>query len=522
VLESTYGTIVYQEQVMQIAARMAGYNLGEADLLRRAMAKKKREVMKKQRVIFVDRSAQRSIKRATAEQVFDQMAHFAEYGFNRSHSAGYAVLAYQTAFLKAHYPVEFMAATLSSEINDSDRLMILLGECRRMGIDVLPPDVLHSEASFSVAEGAVRFGLGAVKGVGRAAAEAIVAARKEEGPFRGFHHFCAAVEGGAVNRKAVEGLIQAGALDAFEGDRCQMMAALPAALERAQHLRRDREAGQSSLFGSAGGPGGEAPGVVLRDPPLPEVEPWDQGEALRREKTALGFYLSHHPLDPYRSLLTCLQMPSAAEALARADRTRLELAGVVAQVRTGSTSRGEPMAAITLEDLSGRIDVLFFGEAFQRARPLLEVDRAVFICGRIAARDGRRPRVFADRVSDLKHLGAGEGLSLHLALCGEDSNERFVELRRLLSGFATGKMAVFMHVDCGASHGAVLQYRTRVALQREGLEALVEFLGAPAVRLLRGDSEQVVSSEVFASPATGGGAAPPTAEAPPVLSRATR
>jgi len=389
-----------------------------------------------------------------------------------------------------------------------------------MGIEVLPPDVAHSQASFSVAGETIRFGLGAVKGVGRAAAEAIVAAREAEGPLRSFHHFCAAAEGGAVNRKAIEGLVQAGALDGFEGTRGQMMAALPAAMERAQHLRRDREAGQSSLFGIAGGVGEEASDVPLDDPPLPDVADWDLNEALRREKAALGFYLTHHPLDPYRMLLACLQLPPVADALARSDRTRLELAGAVAQVRGGSTSRGEPMAAFTLEDFSGRIGVLVFGEALQRCRGLLEADPAILVSGRVAARDGRRPRVFADRVVELEHLGAGEGLSLHLALRGDETNDHILHLRELLTRFAEGKMPVFMHVDCGTAHGAVVQYRTRVALSCEGLEALAELLGAPAVRLRRGGSEALVSSEIFGSPAARARATA-AAETPPMVSRAT-
>jgi DNA polymerase-3 subunit alpha len=498
ILRSTYGVIVYQEQVMQIASTMAGYALSEADLLRRAMAKKKKTVMQEQRRVFVGRAAQRGVPKENAERVFDWVMQFAEYGFNRSHSAGYAVLAYQTAYLKVHHPVEFMAATLSSELSDSDRLQVLLAECRRMGIRVLPPDVQASPVGFGVADGAIRFGLAAIKGLGRSAAEAIVAAREREGGFRCFAHLCESVEGGALNRKAIESLIQAGALDTVGGTRAQQMAGLAAALDRAAALRRDRESGQGSLFVR------ESPSGVVEEapPPLPQVEDWDPIETLRREKEALGFYLSQHPLDAYGALIRCLGPLPVATALALPDRSPVQVAGTATQVRRGTTQRGETMVSFTLEDPGARIEVLLFGAAVQTCRGCLDADAPVLVGGRIAARDGRPPRVFAERMRSLPELRRGAGLALHLALRGEESDEGIVRVRETIRRCAIGDAPVFLHIDPFATHGAVVQLRRDgVPLEEPLLEALIALLGEAAVRLIPADAGGTRSRQLFAGTA---------------------
>ncbi len=491
ILRSTHGTMVYQEQVMQIASTMAGYSLGDADLLRRAMGKKKQEVMDEQRRIFVARALERKIDQKTAERVFDQMAYFAGYGFNRSHSAGYAVLAYQTAYLKAHYPVEFMAATLSSELNDSDRIMVLLGECRRMGICVRPPDVNASFDGFSVEGDCIRFGLGAIKGLGHAAAESIVATRTEQGPFRNLFQLCESVECHSLNRKALEAMIQAGALDSLPGSRAQKCAALARALESAAAARRDRQSGQSSLFG------GEA--KLLSEPVLPAVADWDPAETLRREKEALGFYLSHHPLDPYRALCTHLHVTQVPAAAALPDRSPVKMAGTVAQVRIGTTARGKPLASLTLEDFFGRGDVLILGEHVARLRELLAVDAVLLVSGTVSAREGRRPVVFADSVIPLDELAGGRETCLHLAVPSSLEEERAVAVRRLLRDHNGGQTPVVLHVDPGTPEGLLVALRdARVSIQPELLEALARMLGAEAVRVAHGrGAESVRSRELF-------------------------
>jgi DNA polymerase-3 subunit alpha len=490
ILKSTNGVMVYQEQVMQIASVMGGYSLGEADLLRRAMGKKKQEVMEKQRRTFMQRAIEREVPLKTAERVFDLMAYFAGYGFNRSHSAGYAVVAYQTAYLKAHYPVEFMAASLSSELNDSDRLMVLLNECRRMGITVLPPDVNASLAGFSVEGDAIRFGLGAIKGLGQAAAEAIVTARAEEGPFGSIYQLCEGLAGQALNKKAFEGLVHAGALASLEGTREQFIAVLPGALERANAVRRDRQRGQSSLFGAESG--------MLRKPTLPEVPQWDFAEALRREKEALGFYLSHHPLDPYRDVLSCLLTVSSGAIASVPDGRIVQAAGLVTRVRSGTTRRGKPMASITLEDFTGTVDAFVFSEALERSREQLVVDAPLLLTGRVSAREGRTPVVFADRVLHLETIAQGQDISLHLAVCGDLADRQIASLRDLLERFAGGRSPVYVYVDPGTPSGARVALRDRlVSPTGELLGALGELLGPKAVRLVYGKADGLQARELF-------------------------
>ncbi len=497
ILQSTYGVIVYQEQVMEIAARLAGYGLGEADLLRRAMAKKKAAVMQEQGRVFVDRAALRGVPPETAQHIFELVAHFAEYGFNRSHSAGYAVLAYQTAFLKARYPVEFMAASLSSEMNDSDRIMALLAECRRMGITVLPPDVRASHADFRVEDAAIRFALAAVKGLGRAAAEAICAAREAQGVWQDYFAFCESVAGGALNRKALEALIQAGALDGFGGSRAQLMAALPHALERGAALRRDRESGQTSLFGA--GASGPAAEVVAR-PVLPACAPWDVGESLRREKEALGFYLTQHPLDPYRTLVALLALPSLQAVSEMPDRASVRVAGVITKLNRGVTSRGEVMAALSLEDFAGRMEVLAFGNAVASCHACEGLEAPVLVTGRVAAREGRPPRIFADGMQPLQDLICGERLTLHVALHGDASDDHVVWLRELLGKQAERGVPVFVHIDHGSPEGAVVQLRgARPAIDGPLLDTLTDVLGRDSVRLVLGNGATPRFREVFGS-----------------------
>ena len=494
ILKSTHGVMVYQEQVMQIASTMGGYSLGEADLLRRAMGKKKKEVMDEQQRIFLQRAIERSIPKQTAAQVFDQMAYFAGYGFNRSHSAGYAVLAYQTAYLKAHYPVEFMAASLSSELNDTDRLVILLGECRRMELEITPPDVNESSEAFGVEGKKIRFGLGAIKGLGHAAVESLVSARSEAGRFRSIFHLCESVEGQALNKKGLEGLVFAGALDRLGGTRAQLSAAVPLALERAAAVRRDRLRGQSSLFGDDQG--------VVKEPTLPAAEEEDPGDVLRREKEALGFYLGHHPLDAFRFLLGQLTTSPAPAVRQQADGTPVQTAGMLTRVRFGTTKRGKPMASFSLEDLSGTLDALVFSEELEQCRPQLVVDAPVLVKGKVSARDGRTPVLFADRVLPLDSLRDGSDLSLHLLVSGEMGDEQLTSLRQILASRGTGGANVFLHVDPGCTGGMIVALRdVRVRAEEELLEKLALLLGPDAVRLAIGRGDQVRSADLFGRPA---------------------
>ena len=295
ILEETYGVILYQEQVMQISSRMAGYSLGDADILRRAMGKKKAEEMATQRERFIKGALERGFPQRKVEKIFDLMEQFAGYGFNKSHSAAYAFLAFVTAYFKAHYPVDFMAALLTSETGNPAKIAKYINECRDMEITVLPPDVNSSDWNFTPVGDAIRFGLGAVKNLGPAAVEAIRTAREQMGRFRSIYQFCESVDMASINRRMIESLIRAGAMDSFEGHRAQLMAAVEGAMEAGQRAQRARDSGQEGLFGDAFGDE-----EAHQERPLPALPESTLREKLLGEKEMLGFYVTGHPLDQYR------------------------------------------------------------------------------------------------------------------------------------------------------------------------------------------------------------------------------
>ena len=352
-LEETYGVIVYQEQVMQISNRIAGYSLGDADLLRRAMGKKKVEEMAKQRERFIKGALERGFPQKKVEKIFDLMEQFAGYGFNKSHSAAYAYLAFVTAYLKAHYPVDFMAALLTSETGNTAKVVKYINECREMGITILPPDVNHSEWSFTPDGDAIRFGLGAVKNLGQSAVEAIGKAREEVGRFTSLHQFCEKVDLGSVNRRMIESLIKAGAMDSLEGTRSQKLAAVEGAMEAGQRAQRDRESGQVGLFGEMLD-AGEA-----HSTPLPNVPDWTDKEKLAGEKELLGFWVTGHPLDRYMDKVTRAGHATTAPIWKASPRTpRSRSAACSPASRASAISEGKPWASMQLEDRTGSVEAL--------------------------------------------------------------------------------------------------------------------------------------------------------------------
>ena len=381
ILKPTYGVIVYQEQVMQIAQVLAGYSLGGADLLRRAMGKKKPEEMAKERVKFEAGAAAQDIESGVASPIFDLMEKFADYGFNKSHSAAYALIAYQTAWLKAHHPAEFMAATLSSDMDNTDKVVTFLEESREIGVSVLPPDVNASDYMFvAIDRKTVRYGLGAVKGVGRGACESIVEARTSGGPFRDLLDFCRRVDSSKLNRRVLEAMVHAGALDALGSNRASLMLQLPEVIKATDQLARERAAGQVSLFGGAG----DVPEIHLE---LPEAPDWPLETKLLGERETLGHYLSGHPLDPWRAELQSLVGVTLADLdslwSAKKDR-RGEAAVVLAGIVTGVRRRGDSMAFARIEDGRGQVEVAFFREAFAECGHLLSRDRVLLVEGNLA------------------------------------------------------------------------------------------------------------------------------------------
>ncbi|MGH9698166.1 MAG: DNA polymerase III subunit alpha, partial [Candidatus Acidiferrales bacterium] len=396
ILSETWGVILYQEQVMQIANRLAGFSLGDADLLRRAMGKKKVEEMAAQREKFLAGCAARKVPAKKAEKIFDLMAEFAGYGFNKSHSCAYAILAYQTAYLKTHYPVEFMAAMLTSETGNTEKVVKYINEARSMSITVLPPDVNSSDVDFTPLGGQIRFGLRAIKNVGETAVRGILAARDTLGRFSSIFEFCESIDTRLINKRVLESLIRAGAMDGLNAHRAQMMAVIDRSIERAQKLQRARESGQHGLFGGA------APHSA---PPLPEILPdvdeWPEHDLLAAEFSTVGFYISGHPLDKYAGRLKELNAVDISSIEGRRNGEDIIVAGIVVQTRPMRSRRGARWAIYTLQDRTGVTEALAFPEAFQKLDAVLKAATPLLVKGRVAVEDvGTRLIISDARILD--------------------------------------------------------------------------------------------------------------------------
>jgi DNA polymerase-3 subunit alpha len=426
-LEPTYGVIVYQEQVMQIAQIVAGYTLGGADLLRRAMGKKKPEEMAQQRAIFIEGATGRGHDPDLATQLFDLMEKFAEYGFNKSHTAAYAVITYQTAWLKAHYPAEFMAATLSSDMDDTDKVQLFVKDARDNGVKVLGPDVNASGYRFDPVDArTIRYGLGAVKGTGEAAVHEILAARAGR-PFADLFDFCVRIDRRVVNRRAIDALVRAGAFDALDPDRARLAANVGRAIEAAD--QRDAAAGQSSLFGGDDDAHGLTPHWVA-------APPWDARRRLQEEKAALGFYFSghlfrSHEAEVRRFVRTRIgELPRIAETAPGA--TPVVVAGVVTSLVTGMTRRGK-MVRLGLDDGSAAVEIAIFSELYDSCRGLLKEDEVLIVHGKVMRDDYSGGwRMSAERILDLGRARAEHARALLLRMNGGSDGAR---LRALLEPF---------------------------------------------------------------------------------------
>lgn len=393
ILKNTYGVILYQEQVMRIASDLAGFTLGEADLLRRAMGKKKPEIIAAQREHFIQGALENGVDSKVAGEIFDLMAYFAGYGFNKSHSTAYALLAYQTAYLKAHYPVEYMTALLTSVMGNTDKVTLYIEECKRMNIEVLPPDVNESLIDFTASQGKIRFGLAAVKNVGVGAIQAILEARKD-GPFTSLENFCQRVDLRQVNRRVLESLIRCGAFSSLGTYRSRLLYMLDAAIESGQKVQEDKRQGQISLFdlGSV-----ETPQLSRE----PDLEEFSHKEILAMEKETLGFYISGHPLDEYQEALKRMVSHQIRDLAECADGEELRLGGIITNLKKTVTKRGEAMAYFTLEDTSGSVEVLVFPKNYARFMSILEPERVVFLTGRLNVNEDER-KVFAEKITLLE------------------------------------------------------------------------------------------------------------------------
>jgi DNA polymerase III subunit alpha len=420
ILKETYGIMVYQEQVMQIAQVVAGYSLGGADMLRRAMGKKKPEEMAQQRAIFVEGAQKNGTTPRDAEFLFDLMEKFASYGFNKSHAAAYALVAYHTAYLKTHYPAAFLAATLSADMNNTDSVHIFHDDCLANGLEVLPPDINQSEFRFKpLDEKRVLYGLGAIKGTGWSAIEVILESRKQDGPFRDLFDFCLRLDLRKVNRRVIESLIRAGAFDKLEPNRAALLAGVGMAIEAAE--QSGAASGQNSLFG-------DMPEVTAHK--LPQIAPWPEQEKLQQEKAAMGFYFSGHPYLAYKNELSVFVRSNLA-ALTPQEQPQL-LAGVVVATRTRMTSRGK-MAFVTIDDATAQVEVAIGNELFLANAALLKEDQLLFVEGKVSNDDFTGGlRVNARRLFDLAAARSAYASLLKLSCNGQSDA---IRLRELLAPF---------------------------------------------------------------------------------------
>ena len=436
ILEPTYGVILYQEQVMQIARELSGYSLGKADLLRRAMGKKKPEEMAKQRDGFVSGAEQRGVNPKLASSIFDLIEKFAGYGFNRSHSAAYALIAYQTAWLKAHYPAAFMAAVLSADMDNTDKVVTMIAECRDMGLDVLPPDINNCQYEFvPVDENTILYGLGAIKGLGQAAIESILDVRKVHQHFTDLFHLCNCIDLKKINRRTLESLVRAGALDNLGPHRASLLESLDLAGKVAGQRAKNQESGISDMFAEV-----QAPEEVHEFVNVPE---WSDEDRLTGEKETLGLYLTGHPIDKYADNLRKMTDAVLAE-LKPGGSGSVTVAGLVMALRTMQTRRGDRMAFVTLDDKTGRIEMAVFSDLFQQHRDLLVKDSLLVIRGQVSVDDytgGFKMR--ADEIYDIDQAQSAFARKLVIDVDAERMTNGFIkDLQQILQPVASGNCRV--------------------------------------------------------------------------------
>jgi DNA polymerase III subunit alpha len=483
ILQETLGVIVYQEQVMQIANRLAGYSLGEADLLRRAMGKKKPEEMAQQRERFVEGARNYPTKKI--EKIFDLMAQFAGYGFNKSHSAAYALLAYQTAYLKTHYPVEFMAALLTSVTGNTDDVVKYINECREMGIAVEPPDINVSDANFTPHETAIRFGLAAVKNVGHNAIESIVAGRRKLGRYRDIFEFTENVDLRQLNKRVLESLIKSGAMDSF-GHRAQLMYVLVKAVAGAEKTQRDSELGQHGLFLESFT---AADQLHSDHDKLPEVPHWDEHQRLAAEKEILGFFITGHPLEKYNDKLEALSALRLADVGAMKASTgkdeTITTAGIISNVRVLKSKKGEFYAQATLEDMSGSVDMIVFPEAYRRLQEKVRLEVPVLVKAGVRVEEGSNPKITLAEITPLQDAKVPLPRSLRIRIPVEGATENTVDALHSLFTERKGEARVLFDVERAGDFMVVMEAEGyNVHPDRNFIARVEELCGRGSVRVI--------------------------------------
>lgn len=476
ILKETYGVIVYQEQVMKIASQLASYSMAEADDLRKAMGKKIPAIMAKHRLRFMQGAKENGIPSEKAKSIFDLMEKFGGYGFNKSHSAAYALIAFQTAFLKAHFPMEFMAALLSSEMQVTDSVVKYIAECRGHDIPILPPDINASGKEFSVQDNGILFGLVAVKNVGEGAIESILEAR-QSGPFTSLFDFCGRVDLRRVNKRVIESLIKCGAFDSTGAKRSQMIASLEEALEFGQCIQKDKLDPQMGLFDLC-----INESTVINVPVMAETEEWEKNQLLGYEKESLGFYITGHPLDGYEELLDKYCNTDTLSLKERADRETVRIGGIIRSVKTIKTKKGELMGFVTVEDLQGAVEVTVFPSLYPSVQALLHEDSPVLVQGQVQ-KDENSVKLLADAVIAMDKAEESWSAVVHLKLLMDRTERSTLERLCDILKRNPGACRAFIHLQEDENNEVVIELPDSLSVKAGKMlsRAVHELLGYPAV-----------------------------------------
>lgn len=463
---------------MQISNKLAGYSLGDADILRRAMGKKNAAEMAKQRERFIEGASQKGLPAKKTAKIFDLMEQFAGYGFNKSHSAAYAYLAYVTAYLKAHYSVEFMSALLTSEAGNTDKIVKYINECRGMGIEVLPPDVNESDLNFTPAGMAIRFGLGAVKNVGGGAVEAIVSARDQRGAFKSIYEFCDRVNLGNINRRVLESLIKAGALDSPRANRAQLTEALDKALESGARSSRDRMMGQHGLFG-----GFEED--HKKESPLTNLPDWTMEQKLCGEKEVLGIYVSGHPLDRFKEKVADLTSHFSDQLEELEKNTGVAMCGFITNIVRKTNRDGKYWAVLRLDDGRGSVDAMVFASKYEDLLPVLKDDAAVFVRAAVLPEEGGPPKLSIQEMVKLEdaRVNLPSLISIRIWLKDETSSEKANSLNELFVR-KQGDTEVRLRLEKPRDFSVVMDVSNKVRPDREFRTELEKICGPEALEIL--------------------------------------
>jgi DNA polymerase-3 subunit alpha len=482
ILADTYGIMVYQEQIMKIVSSLAKFSLAQADSLRRAISKKKPEIIELQKKLFVEGCVKNNITAKLADKIFELIMHFAGYGFNKSHSAAYALVSYQTAYLKCNYPVEFMTALLSSERDNTDKVVLYVEECKRMGVDVLPPDINESYPTFSVInDETIRFGIAAVKNVGQAAIENIILHRNRYGHFKTLHEFCEEVDSRAVNRKTIESLIRCGGFDSILPNRAQLVAGLDSAMAHASEMQKDKQSGQLSLFDTAST--GMGFNQSIRS--LPEVEEWPELTKLQAEKELLGFYVSGHPIQRFEKLFLRYTDVTSESMTKKEEGSEILYGGLLSKIKfTITKKKQERMAIISIEDLNGSVEALVFPRAFEQCGHLLTQDSILFFRGRVDRKEDS-PKLIISNIFTPETIANSMTQSVTLSLSQSMSNdESFTAIQQVLGKHA-GQTPVYlnMHHEDGSESDMLIDRSLYIAPTQNFIDSIEQLLGTGSVHL---------------------------------------